>query len=51
MDQPDDLTSIIAITICEVIRKFVSKMDFRYQTDVNKRAKKDYLILNSILCT
>ena len=41
----DHVTSVIAITVCKVIRKLVTQINFQYQTDVNKRAKKVYLIL------
>ena len=33
MDQLNHTTSVIAITVCKVIRKIITKMDFRYETD------------------
>ena len=38
--QLDDLTSVDVITVCKVIQKIIIRMDFRYLSDVNKRAKK-----------
>ena len=32
MDQRDHVTSVIAITVCKVIQKSISKIDFLYQT-------------------
>ena len=43
-DQPDHVTSVTAITVSKVIRKIITKMNFRYQTDVTKRAKKVCLV-------
>ena len=40
MDQPDHVTSVIAVTVCKVIRKRKTKVNFLYQIDVTKRAKK-----------
>ena len=37
-------TSIIAITGYEVIQKLITKVDFQYKRDVNKRVKKVYLV-------
>ena len=39
MDQLDHVTSVIAITVCKIIQKIIIKMNYRYQADVNKRAK------------
>ena len=46
MHQLDHVTSVIGITVCKVILKIITKMDFRYQRDVNKRAKKVCLVPN-----
>ena len=40
MDQPDHVTSIIAFTVCKVIRKIITKMQFRYQTDVKQQTNR-----------
>ena len=34
MDQSDHRTSVIAFTMCKVIRKIITKIDFWYQTDL-----------------
>ena len=34
MDQPDHVTSIIAITVCKVLQKLITKIDFWYQTNL-----------------
>ena len=49
MNQVDHVTSVIAITVCEVIRKIIAKMVFRYHTDVNKRPKMSVWYQKSIL--
>ena len=32
MDQPEHVTSVIAIAVCKVIQKLLTKIDFWYQT-------------------
>ena len=44
MDQPDHVMSVNIITVCKIIRKVITKMNFRYQIDVTKRAKKICLV-------
>ena len=34
MDQPDHVTSVIAITVCKFIQKLITKVDFSYQRDL-----------------
>ena len=34
MNQSDHVLIVTAITVCDVIRKIVTKMDFLYQTDL-----------------
>ena len=50
MGQPYNVTSVIAIAVGKVTREIITKMNFRYETDVTEGAKKVCLILNSILC-
>ena len=38
------MEQLISITVCKVIQKTITKMNFRYQTDVNKRAKNVCLV-------
>ena len=33
MGQPDYVTLVIIITVCKIIQKLITKMDFLYQTD------------------
>ena len=40
----DDVTSIIAITICKVIQKRIAEMSFWRQIDVNKRGENVCLV-------
>ena len=40
MNQMNYVTLVIEITVCKFVPKTITKMDFRYQTDVNKKAKK-----------
>ena len=40
MDQLDYETSLIATTILKVIQKIITYVDFQYQKDIKKRAKK-----------
>ena len=44
MNQLDHVTSVIAITVCKVIQKIKSKMDFPCQTDVNKSFSYQFFI-------
>ena len=39
-----DVTSVIEITLYKVVQKIMTKMDFRYQTDVNNRVKEVCLV-------
>ena len=44
MNQVNFMASVIEITVCKVNQKLMTKMDFRYQTDVNNRVKKVYMV-------
>ena len=44
MDQLNRAMSAITITVCKIIRKITSKVDFRYEADVTKRANKACLV-------
>ena len=39
MNQPDHVTSVIAITVRKVIQKLITYTDFQYEIDVKKRTK------------
>ena len=38
IDQRNHVTLVITITVCKVIKKLLTEIDFHYQTLVNKRA-------------
>ena len=44
IDQLDHVMSVIAVTVRKVIQKLIIQMDFPYQTEVKKRAKKVCLV-------
>ena len=39
MDQLHRVTLIIVITVYKVIEKLITKIDFQYRTDVNKKSQ------------
>ena len=46
MNQPDHVTSLIAIKVYKVILKLLTKMDFLYQIDVKKNEYPEIFVVN-----
>ena len=40
MNQLNHMTSVIVITVCKVIQKIITKIDFWYQADIKKRPRR-----------